>query len=145
MLTLVCFTISRKVKLQLKCKKRFVQCMEKVLWLIEGVKRGLRGYLVLLTFWPNNSLLRGLSCAWKRCLAAPWASTHWKPIPGDSDILKISKSNKVIAENEKNMSFILQEKLNGCFGQPNSFLSLCFKISDPLNLEIAFAYFSLIL
>ena len=29
---LLCITISRKVKMQLKCKKRFVQCMERVLW-----------------------------------------------------------------------------------------------------------------
>ena len=27
---LLCFVVSRKVKMQLKCKKRFVQCMEKV-------------------------------------------------------------------------------------------------------------------
>ena len=33
-----------------------VQCMEKVLWLIEHVKGGLRNFLVLSTLWPNNSL-----------------------------------------------------------------------------------------
>ena len=31
---LLCFIISRKVKMQLKCKKRFVQCTEKVLGLM---------------------------------------------------------------------------------------------------------------
>ena len=35
---ILCFIISRKVKMQLKCSNRFVQCMEKVLGLIECVK-----------------------------------------------------------------------------------------------------------
>ena len=34
----------RKVKMQLKCEKRFVHCMEKVLWLTEYVKSGLRSF-----------------------------------------------------------------------------------------------------
>ena len=36
---------------------------------------GLRSFLVLLTFWPNNSLLWAVSCTggW---LAAPLASAH---------------------------------------------------------------------
>ena len=29
--SILCFIVSRKVKTQLKCTKRFVQCMEKVL------------------------------------------------------------------------------------------------------------------
>ena len=33
------FIISRKVKTQPKCKKRFVQCIEKVLWLIKTCQR----------------------------------------------------------------------------------------------------------
>ena len=46
---ILCFIISRKVKMQLKCKKkkweretdkRFVQCMEKQLWLSECIKSG---------------------------------------------------------------------------------------------------------
>ena len=44
------FIISRKVKMQLKCKKRFVQCMEQVLWLIELVKSGLLSVIGLLGF-----------------------------------------------------------------------------------------------
>ena len=36
-----------------------------------------------------------------------------------ADILKISKSIKVL-EKMKNVSFILQKKLNELFGQPNS-------------------------
>ena len=30
--------------MQLKCEKRFVHCMEKVLWLTEYVKSGLRSF-----------------------------------------------------------------------------------------------------
>ena len=36
--------ISRKVKLQLKCKKRFVQCVQKVLRLIERVQSAFRSF-----------------------------------------------------------------------------------------------------
>ena len=45
------FIISRKVKTQLKHKKRFVQCMEKVLWLIERVKSGLRSLVLEISRW----------------------------------------------------------------------------------------------
>ena len=34
-----------------------MQYMKKVLWLIEHVKNGLQSFLVLLIFWPNDSLL----------------------------------------------------------------------------------------
>ena len=36
-----------------------------------------------------------------------------------ADIFKISKSIKLLVK-MKNMSFILQKKLNGLFGQPNT-------------------------
>ena len=39
---------------------------------------------------------------------------------GDSRHTQNSQSNKVIGENEKKKSLILQKKLNGLFGQPNS-------------------------
>ena len=39
--SMLCFIISRKVKMQLKCRKKFVQCLEKMLWLIERVTSGL--------------------------------------------------------------------------------------------------------
>ena len=115
---MLCFIISRKVKMQLKRKKRLVQCMEKVLWLIKCVKSGLRSFLVLLTFWPNNSLLWGYL-------------THWPgwPLPVGSqsqeiaDILKISKSMKLLVK-MKSVSFILWKKRNGLFGQPNVYLWL---------------------
>ena len=44
--SILCFIISRKVKMQLKCKKRVVWCMEKMLWLIECVKSGLWSFVL---------------------------------------------------------------------------------------------------
>ena len=45
--------------------------MEKRLWQIERVKRGLWSFLVLLTFWPNNSLLWGCLMHWKVVSSPP--------------------------------------------------------------------------
>ena len=42
--------------MQLKRKKRFVQCMEKVLWLIERVKSGLQSFVLAISRW---TLLHG--------------------------------------------------------------------------------------
>ena len=52
-------------------KKRFVWCMEKVLWLLECVKSSLWNFLVLLTFWPNNPLLWGCLMHWKMFSCTP--------------------------------------------------------------------------
>ena len=46
----LCF-ISRKVKTQLKHKKRFVQCVEKVLGLGEYVKSGLQSFVLEISRW----------------------------------------------------------------------------------------------
>ena len=48
---MLCFIISRKVKMQLKHTQRFVQCMEKVLWLTECVKSGLWGFILEISDW----------------------------------------------------------------------------------------------
>ena len=53
---ILCFTISRKVKLKLKCKnkqtkKTSVQCMEKILWLIKHVKSGLQESVLEISHW----------------------------------------------------------------------------------------------
>ena len=48
---ILCFIISRKVKTQLKHIKRFVQCMEKVLWLIKHVKSGLQSFMLEIFRW----------------------------------------------------------------------------------------------
>ena len=52
-------------------KKRFLQCMEKVPWLIKHVKSVLWSFLVLLTFWLNNSLLWGCLMHWKTFSSTP--------------------------------------------------------------------------
>ena len=73
---ILCFSILRKVKMQLKCKrKRFVQCMEKVLWLIEHVKSGLRNSWY---YWHFGQIILcwGTALCIGRCLAALLTSTH---------------------------------------------------------------------
>ena len=52
-------------------RKRCVQCVEKVLRLIECVKSDFRSFLGLLTFWPDNSLLRGCLMHWKVFSSTP--------------------------------------------------------------------------
>ena len=52
-------------------KKRFVQCLEKMLRLTKSVKSGLQSFLVLLTFWPNNSLLWVCLMHWKMFSSTP--------------------------------------------------------------------------
>ena len=47
----MCFIISRKVKMQPKHKKRFVQCIEKVLLLIERVKSGWQSFMLEISRW----------------------------------------------------------------------------------------------
>ena len=72
--------------------KKIWHCVEKVLWLTERVKSGLQSFLVLLTFWPNTSLLWGCLMHWKRFsstsgLYSLEANSGWE----SADILKISK------------------------------------------------------
>ena len=90
--------------------------MEKVLWLIKVVKSGLQSFLVLLTFWANNSLPWAVSCM-GRCLAAPLASTHQKPIAGESQHTQNIQINKVIGGNEKG-AFILQKNATDFLANP---------------------------
>ena len=100
----LCLIISSEVKMHGKHKVRFVQCTEKVLGRIKCVESGLLSFLVLLTFWPNGSLLWAVLCI-ERCLAAPLASTCWKPIVGDSRHTQNIQVNEVIGENEKCLLF----------------------------------------
>ena len=115
--------------MQLKCKKRFVPCMEKVPWLIGCVKSGSRSFLVLLMFWPNNSLLWVCLIHWKMFSSTPGLC------PLEADMLKISKSIMLLVK-MKNVSFILQKKLSELLGQPRmfSFVRNCrtvFKVAVP--------------
>ena len=112
----------KKGKNRTEMHKRFVQCMEKVLWLIECVKSGLWSFLVLLTFRPNNSLLWAVLYIGK-CLAAPLASAHFEyvgylPIVGGSRHTQNIHINKVNGENKKCV-FYFMEKTKQTFGQPN--------------------------
>ena len=107
------FTISRKVKTQLKCKKRLLQCMEKVLWLIEKwfVKFCARDVLLDSALWSSRpievdddqgkTLTENNQCYTMQQIA---------------DTLKISKSIKLLVK-MKNVSIILPKKLNELFGQ----------------------------
>ena len=50
---IVCLIISRKEKMQLKCKniKRSAQCMEMVLWLTECIKSGFCSFVLEISCW----------------------------------------------------------------------------------------------
>ena len=61
----------KKSKTVTETQKRVVPCMEKALWPIEHVESGLRSFLVLLTFWPNNCLLGGCRMHWKMFSSTP--------------------------------------------------------------------------
>ena len=91
--------------------------MEDVLGLTEGVKSGLRSFLVLSTFQPNHSLLRAVLST-RRCLAAPLASTHYKPMGEIADILKMSVSIKLLVKIQMCLSY--QKKPYGLFGLPSA-------------------------
>ena len=47
---IVCFAISKKVKMQLKCKD-ICSNMEKVLWFTECVKSGLQSFTLEISQW----------------------------------------------------------------------------------------------
>ena len=69
-LGILCFIISKKVNAT-EMQKKTCAVYEKVLCLIECVKSGLWSFLVLLTFWPNNSLLWGCLLHWKMSSKTP--------------------------------------------------------------------------
>ena len=48
------FIISRVIKTQWKCKKRFVQYMEKVLWLIKCIKSSLQSFISCWRFLAGS-------------------------------------------------------------------------------------------
>ena len=87
----------KKGKNESKTQTGFVRCMEKELWLIKHVKSGLRSFLVLLTFWPNNSLLWDCLMHWKM-FSSTRGSNYKKPIAGDSWHTQNIQIHKVIGE-----------------------------------------------
>ena len=60
--SILCFSISRELKMQMKCKKkRFVQCVEKVLWLTECANSGLWSFVLEISHW---TMLHGWVGQW---------------------------------------------------------------------------------
>ena len=91
-----------------KKKKRFVQCIEKVLWLIQCVKSDLQSFLALLIFWPNNSLPWGFLMRWKVFSSTPGLS----PLEANSKSSRHTQNtqiSKVIHENEKCVLYFMEK------------------------------------
>ena len=65
--SVLCFIVLRKVKMQLKHKKR----LDDKGSVTERVKSVLPSFLVLLTFWQNYSLLWGRLMHWKMFSSTP--------------------------------------------------------------------------
>ena len=103
--------------MQLKHKKRFVWCMEKVLWPIERVKVVCR---VSWYCWHFGQIILccGAVFCIGRCSIAPWPLPTRSQQQEIADILKISKSIKLLVTME-NVSFILWKKPYGLYSQPN--------------------------
>ena len=105
------FIISREVKTPLKWKKKLCsgwrRCCD---WL--NVSNGLQSFLVLWTFWPNNSLLWGCLRHWKT-----FSSTlgHYPLEANSRRLATYSKHpNPVIGENE-NCVFYFMKKTKQTF------------------------------
>ena len=92
-------------------KKRFLQCMEEVLWLIERVRSGLQRFVLEIFHW---TLLVDQWNWSNQNQDINWEQSH-SIMQEIVNILKISKS---ILVKRKNVSFILQKKINRLFGQP---------------------------
>ena len=117
---ILCFLISRKVKTELKCKKRIVQCMEKVLCWIERVRSGVR--------FRAGDFSLDVALQWVRPVEVDshqietliennQHSTTWKR----TGILKNIQINKVLGEKEKCV-FHFKEKTKRTFWPTQYFL-----------------------
>ena len=116
------FITSRKVKMQLKGKKRFVQYME-VLWLIERVTSGLWSLELEI---PRCSVLHSRASSWWRS-NRDIENNQYSPTRERADILKISKS---ILSYCWKWKILFYGKKYELFGQPNSYCHFinCFLI-----------------
>ena len=109
----LCFIISRKVKTQLKSRKRFVLGMEKVLWLIKCVKSGLRSFVLEIS--PQS----GRPWSWQRLNQdINWEQSMLHHM-GDSRHTQNIQISEAIGENEKCV-FYFVEKTKWNFGQPSN-------------------------
>ena len=103
-----------------KGKNATEMCVEKVLWLIKCVKSGLRSFALEISLWmmlpPQAGRPAEVDSEQIKTLIENNQCYTTQEI---ADILKIS-INKVIGENENNVSFISWKKLNWLFGQPRN-------------------------
>ena len=107
---IVCFIISRKIKMQLKEKKDLCS-MEKILWLTEDVKSHLQSFVLEISHWKMlHSRVDQLN-----------QDINWKQPKlyhaGDNR-RTTSKSIKLLVKVE-NLTSILRKKPYGLFGQPS--------------------------
>ena len=121
--------------MQLKCKnKKIVQHVEKALQLTERAKSVLWGFVLQVSRWTKLHQPKPGGPAdvdsnqTETSIDSNQRSTTWEI----ANILKISKSRKLLVK-MKNVSFILQKKLNRVFGQPN--ILLMFTIAHVFNIH----------
>ena len=69
--SVLCFIISREVKIQLKHTKKTCAVYGEGAVTDQMFQSGLQSLLILLTFWTNNSLLWGHLMHWKIFSSAP--------------------------------------------------------------------------
>ena len=91
--------------------------MEKVLWLIKQVENDLQSFLLLLTFWPNNSLLWGCLLHWKMFSSTPGLSPLGANNKRELTYQNI-QINKVIGENEKCIFCFMEKKHSDFLANP---------------------------
>ena len=115
-LSISCFIISRKLKTQLKLKKKKKDLCHvwrrRCDWLnVSKVVCKISWY-----YWHFGQIIFccGAVLGIGRCLAEPLASTHQKPIAGNSQHTQNIQINKVIGENEKCV-FYFTEKTKRTF------------------------------
>ena len=115
--SILCFTISRKVKTQLKCKTKTVQWMEEVLWLTECVKNGLWSFALEISGWMVLHDQVDQLKYWQRSnWVINWEQSMLYHV-GDNWHTQNIQINKVTGKN-KNFAFY-GKKLNSLFDQSN--------------------------
>ena len=119
---ILCFIISRKVEMQQKHAKRFVQCVEKVLWLIECQKWFAKFCVGDFFLDDAPRSVRPVEVNSDQIKTLIENNPHYT-VQEIADILKISKSMNLLVK-MKNVSFILWKKPRGLFGQPNIHVSV---------------------
>ena len=115
---ILCFIISRKVKMQLKCIKRFIQCMEKVLWLIEHVRRGLQSFMLGISCWTIAPRLGRPVEVDSNEIQTLMKNNQSYTMQEVANILKISKSVKLLVKMKNCVSYFIENNIR-IFGQPN--------------------------